>query len=266
MIGIGDRPILWHIMKIYSHYGFNDFIICLGYNIVKEFFAGYYTHTSDVTFDLKNNEMTVQRNTSEPWRVTLVDTGLNTMTGGRIKRVQEYIGNEPFMLTYGDGVADIDIDKLLKFHKSHGKIDTLTKINVDQRFGVLDIAENGNISAFREKQAADKSVINGGFMVMNPVDSALKFWLTSGEYTDKFEKGLAEYLGVKYCSVVNSGSSANLLAFMALTSPLLNERAVKPGDEIITVAASFPTTVSPIVQYGAVPVFVDVTIPQYNIV
>lgn len=117
MIGIGDRPILWHIMKIYSHYGFNDFIICLGYNIVKEFFAGYYTHTSDVTFDLKNNEMTVQRNTSEPWRVTLVDTGLNTMTGGRIKRVQEYIGNEPFMLTYGDGVADIDIDKLLKFHK-----------------------------------------------------------------------------------------------------------------------------------------------------
>lgn len=170
MIGIGDRPILWHIMKIYSHYGFNDFIICLGYKqyIVKEFFAGYYMHTSDVTFDLKNNEMTVQRNTSEPWRVTLVDTGLNTMTGGRIKRVQEYIGNEPFMLTYGDGVADIDIDKLLKFHKSHGKIGTLTAINVDQRFGVLDIAENGNISAFREKQAADKSVINGGFMVMNP--------------------------------------------------------------------------------------------------
>lgn len=170
MIGIGDRPILWHIMKIYSHYGFNDFIICLGYKqyIVKEFFAGYYMHTSDVTFDLKNNEMTVQKNTSEPWRVTLVDTGLNTMTGGRIKRVQEYIGNEPFMLTYGDGVADIDIDKLLKFHKSHGKIGTLTAINIDQRFGVLDIAENGNISAFREKQAADKSVINGGFMVMNP--------------------------------------------------------------------------------------------------
>lgn len=170
MIGIGDRPILWHIMKIYSHYGFNDFIICLGYKqyIVKEFFAGYYMHTSDVTFDLKNNEMTVQKNTSEPWRVTLVDTGLNTMTGGRIKRVQEYIGNEPFMLTYGDGVADIDIDKLLKFHKSHGKIGTLTAINIDQRFGVLDIAENGNISAFREKKASDKSVINGGFMVMNP--------------------------------------------------------------------------------------------------
>lgn len=170
MIGIGDRPILWHIMKIYSHYGFNDFIICLGYKqyIVKEFFAGYYMHTSDVTFDLKNNEMTVQKNASEPWRVTLVDTGLNTMTGGRIKRVQEYIGNEPFMLTYGDGVADIDIDKLLKFHKSHGKIGTLTAINIDQRFGVLDIAENGNISAFREKKASDKSVINGGFMVMNP--------------------------------------------------------------------------------------------------
>ena len=170
MIGIGDRPILWHIMKIYSHYGFNDFIICLGYKqyIVKEFFAGYYMHTSDVTFDLKNNEMTVQKNTSEPWRVTLVDTGLNTMTGGRIKRVQEYIGNEPFMLTYGDGVADIDIDKLLKFHKSHGKIGTLTAINIDQRFGVLDIAENGNVSAFREKKASDKSVINGGFMVMNP--------------------------------------------------------------------------------------------------
>lgn len=170
MIGIGERPILWHIMKIYSHYGFNDFVICLGYKqyIVKEFFADYFLHTSDVTFDLENNEMTVHNNFSEPWKVTLVDTGLNTMTGGRIKRVKDYIGNEPFMLTYGDGVADVDINKLLEFHKSHGKIGTLTAINVAQRFGVLDLNNNDSISAFREKQDTDKSVVNGGFMVMNP--------------------------------------------------------------------------------------------------
>ena len=170
MIGIGDRPILWHIMKIYSHYGFNDFIICLGYKqyIVKEFFADYYLHTSDVTFDLEKNEMTVHRNFSEPWKVTLVDTGLNTMTGGRIKRIQEYIGNEPFMLTYGDGVSDIDINKLLEFHRSHGKIGTISAINVAQRFGVLDVKSDGSISDFKEKSDNDRSIVNGGFMVMNP--------------------------------------------------------------------------------------------------
>lgn len=170
MIGIGDRPILWHIMKIYSAQGFNDFIICLGYKqyIVKEFFADYFLHTSDITFDLAKNEMTVHKNTSEPWRVTLVDTGLNTMTGGRIKRVKDYIGNEPFMLTYGDGVANVDLNKLLAFHKSNGKIGTITAINLAQRFGVLDISEENKVLAFREKQDSDKSVINGGFMVMNP--------------------------------------------------------------------------------------------------
>lgn len=170
MIGIGDRPILWHIMKIYSAQGFNDFIICLGYKqyIVKEFFADYFLHTSDITFDLAKNEMTVHKNTSEPWRVTLVDTGLNTMTGGRIKRVKDYIGNEPFMLTYGDGVANVDLNKLLAFHKSNGKIGTITAINLAQRFGVLDISEENKVLAFREKQDLDKSVINGGFMVMNP--------------------------------------------------------------------------------------------------
>jgi len=170
MIGIGDRPILWHIMKIYSHYGFNDFIICLGYKqyIVKEFFADYYLHTSDVTFNLENNSMTVHKNNSEPWKVTLVDTGLHTMTGGRIKRIQEYVGNEPFMLTYGDGVSDININKLLEFHRSHGKIGTISAINVAQRFGVLDVKADNSIADFKEKSENDSSIINGGFMVMNP--------------------------------------------------------------------------------------------------
>ena len=147
MIGIGERPILWHIMKEYSHYGFNEFIICLGYKgyVIKEFFSDYFLHTSDVTFDLAKNEMTVHDNFSEPWKVTLVDTGLNTMTGGRIKRIQKYIGNEPFMLTYGDGVSSVNINKLLEFHKKQGKIATLTAINAGQRFGVLDINDNNEI-------------------------------------------------------------------------------------------------------------------------
>ena len=170
MIGIGERPILWHIMKEYSKYGFNEFVICLGYKayVIKEYFSDYFLHTSDVTFDLTKNEMTVHDNYSEPWKVTLVDTGLNTMTGGRIKRIQKYIGNEPFMLTYGDGVSDVNIDDLLKFHKAHGKIATLTAINVDQRFGVLDINSNNNIEAFREKNASDGALINGGYMVLQP--------------------------------------------------------------------------------------------------
>ena len=171
MIEIGDMPILWHIMKIYSHYGYNDFIICCGYKayMIKEYFADYYLHRSDVTFDFsENNKMTIHSNFSEPWKVTLVDTGLNTMTGGRIKRIQKYIGNEPFMLTYGDGVSDVNIAKLVKFHKSHGKIATITAINVGQRFGVLDINEDNEINGFREKSDNDGSVINGGFMVLNP--------------------------------------------------------------------------------------------------
>lgn len=171
MIEIGDMPILWHIMKIYSHYGYNDFVICCGYKayMIKEYFADYYLHRSDVTFDFSdNNKMIVHSNFSEPWKVTLVDTGLNTMTGGRVKRIQKYIGDETFMLTYGDGVSDINIEKLVEFHESHGKIATMTAINVGQRFGVLDIDNTNAINSFREKSATDGSLINGGFMVLNP--------------------------------------------------------------------------------------------------
>lgn len=171
MIEIGDMPILWHIMKIYSYYGYNDFVICCGYKayIIKEYFADYYLHRSDVTFDFSdNNKMTVHNNFSEPWKVTLVDTGLNTMTGGRIKRVQKYINNESFMLTYGDGVSDVNIAELVKFHESHGKIATMTAINVGQRFGVLDIDKDNGINAFCEKSDNDGSMINGGFMVLKP--------------------------------------------------------------------------------------------------
>lgn len=170
MIEIGEKPILWHIMKQYSEYGFNEFIICLGYKqyVIKEFFADYYLHTSDVTFNLETNEMTVHNNYAEPWKVTLVDTGLHTMTGGRIKRIQKYIEDETFMLTYGDGVSDVNITKLLKFHRSHGKLATMTAVNAGQRFGVLDIDKDGSISAFREKSDDDGSMINAGFMVLEP--------------------------------------------------------------------------------------------------
>lgn len=171
MIEIGNMPILWHIMKIYSSYGYNEFIICCGYKayMIKEYFADYYLHRSDVTFDFtEENKMTIHNNFSEPWKVTLVDTGLNTMTGGRIKRIQKYIGEEPFMLTYGDGVSNVDISKLVEFHKSHGKIATMTAINVGQRFGVLDIDGSNTINAFREKSDNDGSMINAGFMVLNP--------------------------------------------------------------------------------------------------
>jgi len=171
MIEIGEQPILWHIMKSYSHYGFNDFIICCGYKQykIKEYFADYYLHTSDVTFDFSaENRMTVHTNHSEPWKVTLVDTGLSTMTGGRVKRIQKYVGDEAFMLTYGDGVSDIDINALLAFHRSHGKTATLTAVNVGQRFGVLDIGEDSNIQSFREKNTHDGGLINAGFMVLEP--------------------------------------------------------------------------------------------------
>lgn len=171
MLEIGGKPILWHIMKEYSYYGFNDFIICCGYkqHIIKEWFADYYLNNSDVTFDFRdNNRMTVHNNVAEPWKVTLVDTGLETMTGGRIKCVQKYIGNETFMLTYGDGVCALDIEDLLKFHKSHGKLATLTAVKLGQRFGVLNVLENGTIDSFREKSNDDGSRINGGYMVLEP--------------------------------------------------------------------------------------------------
>ena len=170
MIEIGEKPILWHIMKYYSQFGFHEFVICLGYKqyVVKEFFADYFLHTSDVTFDLANNRMEVHNNYSEPWKVTLVDTGLNTMTGGRVKRIRPYVGEDPFMLTYGDGVADIDLSALAEFHKNHGKIATLTTVNVGQKFGVLDLDNSGQVKAFREKNDNDGALINGGFMVFNP--------------------------------------------------------------------------------------------------
>lgn len=172
MIEIGEKPILWHIMKIYSHYGYNDFIICCGYKhyVIKEWFADYYLHNSDIMFDFTEDNKLTLLNTAavEPWKVTLVDTGLNTMTGGRVKRIQKYVGNEPFMLTYGDGVADIDIDALVKFHQNHGKIATITTVNVGQRFGVIEMDDSDTIKAFREKSDSDGSVINGGFMVFQP--------------------------------------------------------------------------------------------------
>lgn len=170
MIEIGEKPILWHIMKYYSQYGFHEFVVCLGYKqyVVKEFFADYFLHMSDVTFDLANNQMEVHNNYSEPWKVTLVDTGLKTMTGGRVKRIRPYVGDEPFMLPYGDGLADVDLKKLEEFHRQHGRIATITAVNVGQRFGVLDIQQGGRIQAFREKNDRDGALINGGFMVMNP--------------------------------------------------------------------------------------------------
>ena len=172
MIEIGDAPILWHIMKYYSCFGFNDFIICCGYKgyVIKEYFADYYLHRSDITFDFSNgNEMIIHNNVAEPWRVTVVDTGLHTQTGGRIKRIQKYIGNETFMMTYGDGVSNIDIQKLVEQHKSTNNIVTLSAIQPGGRFGVLDIDESDRkVIGFREKATEDAGWINAGFMVMEP--------------------------------------------------------------------------------------------------
>lgn len=171
MIEIGEKPILWHIMKYYSSFGHNEFIICCGYKqyVIKEFFADYYLHMSDVTFDFTSeNKMIVHNNNTEPWKVTLVDTGLNTMTGGRIKKVKDYIGKEQFMLTYGDGVSDVDINQLVDFHNRHGMIATITAIQPGGRFGMLDISNTNQIDSFKEKSKEDGGWINGGFMVLNP--------------------------------------------------------------------------------------------------
>lgn len=166
MIEIGGKPILWHIMKIYSHYGFNDFIVLLGYKgyYIKEYFANYYLHQSDITFDMQNGKMEVHNNSSEPWKVTLLETGLDSMTGGRIKRAKDYIGNAPFMLTYGDGVSDVNISELVKFHKQNSSKATMTAIQPAGRFGALDIDTN-LVKEFIEKPAGDGNWINGGFMV-----------------------------------------------------------------------------------------------------
>lgn len=171
LIEVGGRPILWHIMKIYSYYGINDFIVCLGYKgyVVKEFFSNYFLHASDVTIDLLNNRVEMHRNTSEPWRVTLVDTGANTMTGGRLKRVLPYVADEEaFCFTYGDGVADIDVGALVDFHKSHGKLVTLTATQPRGKFGALEIDPDGGVTEFTEKPRGDGRWINGGFLVLSP--------------------------------------------------------------------------------------------------
>ncbi len=172
MVEIGGHPILWHIMKEYAYYGHNEFIICAGYKqeYIKQWFAEYFAMSSDISFDYRNgkNELTVHETHIEPWKVTIVDTGLNTMTGGRIKRIQKYVGNEPFFMTYGDGVCDVDINKLLEFHKEHGKIATLTAVLQDQSKGVLDIGGDNAVRSFREKNISDGAPINAGYMVLNP--------------------------------------------------------------------------------------------------
>lgn len=171
MIEIGGMPILWHIMKEYSHYGYNDFIICAGYkqHVIKEWFADYFFYTSDITFDFtQGNKIMIHDQHSEPWKVTVVDTGLKTMTGGRIKRIQKYIGDESFMMTYGDGVCDVDINKLAEFHKSHGKTATLTAVKMKQQKGILDIGGDNAVHSFREKNSDDGAPINAGYMVLEP--------------------------------------------------------------------------------------------------
>jgi glucose-1-phosphate cytidylyltransferase len=170
MVEIGGKPILWHIMKIYSHYGFNDFIICLGYKgyVIKEYFMHYFLHNSDITIDVANNKMEIHDTNTEAFKVTLVETGANTKTAGRLKQVQKYVGDENFMLTYGDGVSDIKIDKLLEFHKAHGKIATVTAVQLDARFGGMDLAENGEVVSFREKVKDESKSINAGFFVLKP--------------------------------------------------------------------------------------------------
>ena len=172
MIEIGGMPILWHIMKEYSHYGFDEFIVCAGYkqHMIKEWFANYFLDSSDISFDYRNgnSEMIVHESHVEPWKVTVVDTGAGTMTGGRVKRVQQYVGDEPFMLTYGDGVCDVNIAELLKFHQEHGKIATLTAVLQDQSKGVLDIGGDNAGKSFREKKVSDGVPINAGYMVLQP--------------------------------------------------------------------------------------------------
>ena len=169
MVEIGGKPILWHIMKVYSSYGINEFIVCLGYKgyMIKEYFANYYLHTSDVTFDVANNKLEVHHNQAEPWRVTLVDTGDATQTGGRVRRVAKYIDGDEFMLTYGDGVADLDAKKLLAFHRAQGKLATMTAAQPPGRFGAIGM-DGHSITSFREKPQGDNAWINGGFFVLSP--------------------------------------------------------------------------------------------------
>ncbi|MBA2563105.1 MAG: glucose-1-phosphate cytidylyltransferase [Chitinophagaceae bacterium] len=170
MVDIGGKPIIWHIMKIYSHWGFNDFIICLGYKgyIIKEFFMHYFLHNSDITIDIGNNKVEIHDSATEAFKVTLVETGSETKTAGRLKQVQKYIGNEDFMLTYGDGVCDVNLKELVAFHKAHNKIATVTSIQLNSRFGGMDLGNNGEVLAFREKEKDESKWINGGYFVLKP--------------------------------------------------------------------------------------------------
>lgn len=170
MIEIGEHPILWHIMKVYSHYGFNDFVICLGYKgyVIKEYFANYFLHNSDVTFDMSKNTMDIHDSKAESWRVTLVDTGLHTQTGGRLRKVREYLEDKTFMMTYGDGVSNVPIPELLKFHREHRKYATITAVQPPGRFGALAFDDAGSVSNFQEKPQGDGAWINGGFFVLEP--------------------------------------------------------------------------------------------------
>jgi len=170
MIEIGDKPVLWHIMKTYSHFGFDEFVICLGYKgySIKEYFYNYFLHNCDITFDVRTQGMEIHQNAAEPWRVTLVETGLNTMTGGRIKRIKTYVNNQPFMMTYGDGVSNVDIGALVDYHHSHGKIATVTAVQPSGRFGALQINDDHSIHSFQEKPDGDGGWINGGFFVLEP--------------------------------------------------------------------------------------------------
>jgi glucose-1-phosphate cytidylyltransferase len=170
MVEVGGKPILWHIMKMYSHYGFHNFIICLGYKgyMIKEYFANYFLHTSDVTFDIVHNQMEVHQKYAEPWKITLVDTGDQTMTGGRVKRIQSYVNEEPFLLTYGDGVADLNVAQLIAFHRAHHKHVTVTATQPIGRFGALTLGRHNVVKSFMEKPIGDGGWINGGFFVMQP--------------------------------------------------------------------------------------------------
>ncbi|WP_078428359.1 glucose-1-phosphate cytidylyltransferase [Alkalihalobacterium alkalinitrilicum] len=193
MVEIGEKPILWHIMQLYSSYGYNEFIICLGYksHIIKEYFSNYLLYNSDVTFDFqKGNHCTIHQKVTKPWKVTLVDTGIGTMTGGRLKRIEKYVGNESFMLTYGDGVSDININQLVKFHRSHGKLATVTTTQPQGRFGVLSISPDQKVEKFQEKIQGDGGWINAGFFVLQP---EVFNYLEKGDQT-VFEKDPLENL------------------------------------------------------------------------
>ena len=192
MVEIGGKPILWHIMKTYSQHGINEFVICCGYKayVIKEWFANYFMHNSDVTVDLANNSIEVHECKAEPWKVTLVDTGLHTMTGGRIKRIQKYIGNEPFLLTYGDGVSDIDITASIEEHKKNGKVLTVTAYKPNGKFGALEIDDAGSVNAFTEKPAGDGMWINAGYFICEP---EVFSYITEGDSTI-FEKSPLENL------------------------------------------------------------------------